>query len=124
MASARRLSKVLQTKGGFRQWIAAPKSPRVISNGSVQNHERWMGSNPGQEASPMRFSGRAAPWYLDGLGALYGLPARRLAPWRLRPCPRRCQEQQHRGRVEQQCHDEDEPPQHVLIAGTEQCGEI
>ena len=62
--------------------------------------------------------------YLDGLGALCRLPARRLAPWRLRPCPRRCQEQQHRGRVEQQCHDEDEPPQHVLIAGTEQCGEI
>ena len=56
----RQLSEVLRTKGGFRQWIAAPKSPRVISNGSVQNHERWMGSNPGQEASPMRFSGRAA----------------------------------------------------------------
>jgi hypothetical protein len=32
-------------------------------------------------------------WYLDGLGALYGLSARRLASWRLRPCPRRCQEQ-------------------------------
>jgi hypothetical protein len=28
-----------------------------------------------------------------GLGALCGLPARRLAPWRLRPCPRRCQQQ-------------------------------
>jgi hypothetical protein len=55
MASAWPLSKVLRTKGGFRQWIAAPKSPRVISNGSVQNHERWMGSNPGQEASPIAF---------------------------------------------------------------------
>src|SRR6266853_5100413 len=55
----------------------------------------------------MRLSGRAAPWYLDGLGALYGLPARCLAPWRLR-----------------RCHGEDEPPQHYLVGLAEQGGEI
>jgi hypothetical protein len=46
----------------------------------------------------MRFSGRAAASvYLDGFGALYGLPARRLAALAL-SCPRRRQEQEHRAR--------------------------
>jgi hypothetical protein len=61
IASPRQLSKVLRTKRGLRQWIAAPKSPRAISNGSVQNHDRWIGSNPGQRASPMRFSRPVLP---------------------------------------------------------------
>jgi hypothetical protein len=44
-----------------------------------------------QVASRMRLSGRPTAWGCpDGLSALYGLPARRLAPWHLRPCPRRC----------------------------------
>jgi hypothetical protein len=65
----------------------------------------------------MRFPGR-------GLCALYGLPARRLAPWRLRPCPRRCQEQQHRGRVQGQRDSEDEIPEHVIVLGAQQGRQI
>jgi hypothetical protein len=35
-------------------------------------------------------------------GALYSLPARRLAPWHLRTCPCCCQEREHGGRVEEE----------------------
>jgi hypothetical protein len=43
---------------------------------------------------------------------------------RLRPCPRRCQEQDHCGRVEQQRNHENEPPQDHLVGLAEQDGKI
>ena len=44
------------------------------------------------------------------------------AHWRARPCSG--QQEQDRGRVQQQRHDEDEPPQHHLVGLAEQNGEI
>ena len=65
----------------------------------------------------MRFSDRAA-------GLWRALRPSCTSPWRLRPCPRRCQKQQNRGRVEEQRNDQDEVPQNVLVTGTEQGGEV
>jgi hypothetical protein len=41
MASARRLSKVLRTKCGFRQWIAAPKPTAVDAMASGSWHRAF-----------------------------------------------------------------------------------
>ena len=69
----------------------------------------------------MHFSG----WVAAG-GARRSLqpPASRLAPSCLRSCPRCCQVQQHGRRVEQQRHDEDEPPQHHLVGLADHSGKI
>jgi hypothetical protein len=63
----------------------------------------------------MRFSGRLLLDAPDWLGALYGLPHAVLRLGRSRSCPRRCQEQEHRGGVEQQRHDENKPAHHALV---------
>ncbi len=62
-----------------------------------------------REPRPCAF--RGGRLVLDALSALYAFLR---AVLRLRPCPRRCQEQQHRGRVQQQCHGKDEPRQRIL----------
>jgi hypothetical protein len=36
----------------------------------------------------------------------------------------RCHQQQHRRQIKQRRYDEDKPPQHDLVAGAEQRGEV
>jgi len=42
----------------------------------------------------------------------------------LRPCPRRGQQQKHRGRVQEQRDDENEPPQDRLVVGADERRQI
>ena len=60
---------------------------------------------------------------LDALSALYGLSCAPSCAL-VRPCPRRCEEQQHRGRVEQQRNHENEPSEDRLVAGADQRREV
>ena len=56
---------------------------------------------------------------LDALSALYGLSCAPSCAL-VRPCPRRCEEQQHRGRVEQQRNHENEPSEDRLVVGADE----
>jgi hypothetical protein len=66
-----------------RLWAARVVRPRRLAALRV---ERQSPRRP-PGASLMHFPDRGAGGSLNWLGALYGVPGRRLARWRLRPCP-------------------------------------